>query len=129
MTFDALPARYNFPPAVSGDRWQPMPAIGPILIGGQAPTFPLVRARMQFRDATGELGMTLDSEDVPGRDGEILISSPETWLMHLPLIPSLPLAVGTWNYSLRLFAEDLPTDLETWLQGSLQVRQAIADDA
>ena len=107
-------------PAVRGDKWQGIPAIGPVLINGVAPTFPLSRLRMQFRKA-GKLGMTLDS--VPGEGiYPIQISNAATWLAHIPVVQPLPLDAGDWEWDLEFYAGTDTAPL-TLYKGVLSVTQ------
>jgi hypothetical protein len=118
----SAPTLIEFSPAITGDRWQPLASMG-IQIGGVAPTFPLLRVRMQFRLA-GVLGMTLDSEDVPDRDFTIIISSSENWLIHFPVVAPLPLTPGRWDWHMRFFSTESPNEPITYFMGGLIVQKS-----
>lgn len=112
------PVTITLDPAVRGDKWQGIAAIGPVLMDAAQPTFPLARIRMQFRRA-GRLGMTLDSD---GGDGvyPITISNATTWLAHIPEVQPLPLDAGTWEWDMEFYAGEDTAPL-TLYAGSLTV--------
>lgn len=94
-------ANITLQPAIRGDKWQGIAAIGPVLISGAPPAFPLTRIRMQFR-RFGRVGMTFDT--VPGENSyPIQISNPATWLAHIPEVSPLPLEVGGWTWDMEFW--------------------------
>jgi hypothetical protein len=114
----APPVFIQLQPAVHGDKWQGIAAIGPILINDSQPAFPLSRIRMQFRQA-GKLGMTLDSEPGAGVY-PIEISDDTTWLAHIPEVQPLPLGIGRWEWDMEFWAGDDAAPL-TLYYGTLRV--------
>jgi hypothetical protein len=114
------PATITLPDAIAGDRWHGIASIGPVLISGSQPTFPLERVRMQFKRGR-VVGMTLDSAESPDRDAEILISNADTWLVHIPEIKPLQLSPGRWEWDTEFYSSDSPEAPLTLYRGTLVV--------
>jgi hypothetical protein len=111
-----LPIQIDLSPTTAGDKWQGIAAIGPVLINGAQPAFPLSRVKMQFRRG-GRLGATFDSE--PG-GLPIAISNATTWLAHIPESQPLPLEAGVWQWDLEFWQGTDAAPL-TFYRGTLTV--------
>jgi hypothetical protein len=116
-----MPVNAPLQPTVRGDKWQGIAAIGPVLINGLQPTFPLARIRAQFR-RNGQLGMTLDSNG--SGDYPIVISNADTWFAHVPEIQPLPLDAGTWQWDMEFWAVGDAAPV-TYYAGTLSVTNDI----
>jgi hypothetical protein len=112
-----LPIQIDLAATTAGDKWQGIAAIGPVLINGLQPAFPLSRVKMQFRRG-GRLGATFDSE--PGDSYPITISNAETWLAHVPEVQPLPLEAGSWQWDMEFFTGSDTAPL-TYYRGILTV--------
>lgn len=112
-----MAVKINLAPVKRGDKWRGVPTIGPVLVNGIVPSFPLARVRAQFK-RSGQLGMTLDSNG--NGDHPIVIHTPETWFASIPPIQPLPLGAGSWEWDMEFYAEG-DTAPETYYYGVLEV--------
>jgi hypothetical protein len=112
------PITINLEPAVRGDKWQGVAAIGPIIVNGVAPTLPLARIRMQFRKSENP-GMTFDTESGEGVH-PIQILNAATWFAQIPEVQPLPLGAGDWAWDMEFWAEGDTAPL-TFYKGILRV--------
>jgi hypothetical protein len=98
----ATPPKTILPAVVEGDTWPGIPALGPVTIDGDAPTFPAALVRLHFRRVNDPAATGLDLSSAPG--GGITIVNAGTWFFSVSPIayPAFTLAQGNWEADLEI---------------------------
>lgn len=107
------PATVTLQPIVYNDTWRGL-IDSSFFSDGTSFSSDLALVRMFFRDADGNLGLSLTSED-----STITITDAATWSFDVNAIDEFPLAVGIWYWSIETTdANDIRT---TYVTGSIEV--------
>lgn len=112
------PVIYDFPAFTRGDWWDGIPFIE-ITINDEPPIFPILSARMQFRNKERE--MVKDCE-LTTENGGIVIEDAARWFLSVPA-RSLPLYDTIWSYDIE--TTDTRGAVKTYIKGIQQVESDI----
>jgi len=107
----------NLTPVIYGDTWDGLSDIS-FTSDGTAFSSELSSVRMFFKDSDGATGLELTSAG-----GDIIITSASGWEFYVDAITNMPLAVGTWFWSIE--TTDAQNVRKTRIGGTLE----ILDDA
>jgi hypothetical protein len=93
----------QFEPHISGDTWDGVPCIGPVLFGGVAPPNPVLAARMHFVEADGYPPSVKLATNPLADEAPILITGdPATWEFTIPPVSpdlfNLPPGLWLWGF-------------------------------
>lgn len=101
------PAKIRLPFYVEGDRFDLIGGFGPVTltINGveEAPSVPLEKVRLEFRDKDGNLGYLYSSDGVEA--GNIVITDANTWEGTFAAEDAFPLTEGCWNWDMEFYPQ------------------------
>lgn len=93
-----VPVKVDLPDVMAGDTWEGL-TIGPVLFNDAQPAAALETCRLYFCNAKNR-AFVCGFKSLPGDGfGEIVISDPATWELHIPA-QLLPLTAGSfvWDF-------------------------------